>query len=90
MRACITVAVLVGLLTIPANAQQASPSAIQGGANPGKRGPGPQKPSQTPAELKAEEAAYKAALGRIPVPMQKPDPWLRIRERENEPVASQK
>jgi hypothetical protein len=91
MRACIAVAVVVGLLTIAAHAQEPSPSSLQGGPTGGKRGPpGPQKPVRSPAELKAEEAAYKAALDRIPMPQQKPDPWQRIREPGNEPVASQK
>jgi hypothetical protein len=89
MRACIAAAVLVGLLTITAHAQEPTPSGLQGGPS-GKRGGPPQKPSRTPAELKAEEAAYKAALDRIPAPTQKPDPWQRIREPKNEPVASRK
>jgi hypothetical protein len=43
--------------------------------------PGPQTPPKNPAQIKAEESAYKAALERIPLPQQKYDPWQRVREK---------
>jgi hypothetical protein len=78
MRVFVAAAVMIALLTVPAYSQQPAGSL---NAPSGRRGPpGPIKPAKTAAELKAEEAAYKAALERIPSAEQKYDPWASVRK----------
>jgi hypothetical protein len=68
------VAVTIALLTVPAYAQMMS----RGDKRPGSERKTEQKVD--PRKQKADEAAYKAALDKIPA--QKFDPWQNIRGTE--------
>ena len=72
MRAFVVAAVTVAALTGPAYSQ-----------GPGKGGPEPTRPGEEPRPV-VDEKKYKAAVGVIPEPKQKYDPWQNVREKPPE------
>ena len=87
MRVFMAAAVMVALMTVPAypedpsdRFQPASPFQVSKGKEAGRPMGGQQKAPKTAAERKADEAAYKAALERIPSSDQKYDPWQGTRK----------
>ena len=63
MRACAVAAVILALVAVPANAQMGD-----------RRHRGDEKKTDQ-KKPQVDEAAYKAALQRIPEPKEKYDPW---------------
>jgi hypothetical protein len=66
MKTLTVAAVLLAMVTLPAQAQM-------GGM--GKRGGGGDRPKTDDKTPKVDEKAYKDALKRIPEPKEKYDPW---------------
>lgn len=78
MRVLAIVAIVIALMTMPAQAQMGMGKEDQTGMDKGKRPPQrPRPPGEHP--VKADENAYKDALKRIPQSHEKHDPWKSVR-----------